>query len=104
MRGPTIGATTPGSPSSQASASATPTPPAHGPAVTDPKQLVRGMIGHRRQRGGQVGQQVGEIGRGEVNQVAGERLLFGEGLAVDHALLRQREVAVALGGDANRSP
>jgi len=28
--------------------------PAHGPAVTKPRQLVRGMIGHRRQREAQI--------------------------------------------------
>ena len=28
--------------------------PAHGPAVEKPRQLVRGMIGHRRQREGQI--------------------------------------------------
>lgn len=28
--------------------------PAHGPAVTKPRQLVRGMIGHRRQREKQI--------------------------------------------------
>ena len=28
--------------------------PAHGPAVTNPHQLVRGMIGHRRQREAQI--------------------------------------------------
>lgn len=28
--------------------------PAHGPAVTKPRQLVRGMLGHRRQREGQI--------------------------------------------------
>lgn len=28
--------------------------PAHGPAVTKPRQLVRGMIGHRRQRENQI--------------------------------------------------
>jgi len=28
--------------------------PAHGPAVENPRQLVRGMIGHRRQREGQI--------------------------------------------------
>ena len=28
--------------------------PAHGPAVNKPRQLVRGMIGHRRQREGQI--------------------------------------------------
>ena len=28
--------------------------PAHGPAVTNPRQLVRGMMGHRRQREAQI--------------------------------------------------
>ena len=28
--------------------------PAHGPAVVKPRQLVRGMLGHRRQREGQI--------------------------------------------------
>ena len=28
--------------------------PAHGPAVTNPQQLVRGMLGHRRQREAQI--------------------------------------------------
>ncbi|MBX3593820.1 MBL fold metallo-hydrolase [Sphingomonas sp.] len=28
--------------------------PAHGPAVTAPRRLVRGMMGHRRQREGQI--------------------------------------------------
>ena len=28
--------------------------PAHGPAVDKPRQLVRGMIGHRRQRENQI--------------------------------------------------
>ena len=28
--------------------------PAHGPAVTNPRQLVRGMLGHRRQREAQI--------------------------------------------------
>lgn len=28
--------------------------PAHGPAVTNPRQLVRGMLGHRRQREKQI--------------------------------------------------
>ncbi len=34
--------------------------PAHGPAVTEPMQLVRGMAGHRRQRERQILQLVGE--------------------------------------------
>jgi glyoxylase-like metal-dependent hydrolase (beta-lactamase superfamily II) len=32
--------------------------PAHGPAVTKPQQLVRGMIGHRRQRENQIIRQI----------------------------------------------
>jgi glyoxylase-like metal-dependent hydrolase (beta-lactamase superfamily II) len=34
--------------------------PAHGPAVEKPRQLVRGMIGHRRQRERQIRRLVGE--------------------------------------------
>ena len=34
--------------------------PAHGPAVTKPQQLVRGMIGHRRQREAQILRLLGE--------------------------------------------
>jgi hypothetical protein len=34
--------------------------PAHGPAVTKPSQLVRGMIGHRMQRERQILRLVGE--------------------------------------------
>lgn len=34
--------------------------PAHGPAVTNPRQLVRGMIGHRRQRERQILRLLGE--------------------------------------------
>ncbi|TMM47363.1 MBL fold metallo-hydrolase [Qipengyuania marisflavi] len=34
--------------------------PAHGPAVTKPRQLVRGMIGHRRQRENQIVRLLGE--------------------------------------------
>ena len=36
--------------------------PAHGPEVTKPRQLVRGMIGHRRQREKQIQRQI-EAGR-----------------------------------------
>jgi glyoxylase-like metal-dependent hydrolase (beta-lactamase superfamily II) len=35
--------------------------PAHGPAVEKPRQLVRGMIGHRRQREAQI---LRELGKG----------------------------------------
>jgi glyoxylase-like metal-dependent hydrolase (beta-lactamase superfamily II) len=34
--------------------------PAHGPAVDKPRQLVRGMIGHRRQRENQIVRLIGE--------------------------------------------
>jgi glyoxylase-like metal-dependent hydrolase (beta-lactamase superfamily II) len=34
--------------------------PAHGPAVTKPRQLVRGMIGHRRQRERQIVKLLGQ--------------------------------------------
>ena len=34
--------------------------PAHGPAVTKPRQLVRSMIGHRRQRENQILRLLGE--------------------------------------------
>ena len=34
--------------------------PAHGPAVTKPRQLVRGMLGHRRQREAQILRLLGE--------------------------------------------
>ena len=37
--------------------------PAHGPAVTKPAQLVRGMIGHRMQRERQILKLLGERGR-----------------------------------------
>ena len=33
--------------------------PAHGPAVDNPRQLVRGMLGHRRQRERQIVQLLG---------------------------------------------
>ncbi len=34
--------------------------PAHGPAVTNPRQLVRGMLGHRRSREAQILRLLGE--------------------------------------------
>ena len=37
--------------------------PAHGPAVEKPRQLVRGMIGHRRQREAQILRLLGEASR-----------------------------------------
>ena len=37
--------------------------PAHGPAIGNPRQLVRGMIGHRRQRERQIVKLLGEAPR-----------------------------------------
>lgn len=42
--------------------------PAHGPAVTKPAQLVRGMIGHRLQRERQILRLVGE-GAGDIGAI-----------------------------------
>ena len=42
--------------------------PAHGPAVTKPRQLVRGMIGHRRQRENQIIRQI-EAGIHEIAEM-----------------------------------
>jgi glyoxylase-like metal-dependent hydrolase (beta-lactamase superfamily II) len=42
--------------------------PAHGPQVDKPQQLVRGMIGHRRQRERQILRLIGE-GRHEIAQM-----------------------------------
>jgi glyoxylase-like metal-dependent hydrolase (beta-lactamase superfamily II) len=42
--------------------------PAHGPAVDKPRQLVRGMIGHRRSREKQILKQIGE-GRTRINEM-----------------------------------
>ena len=44
--------------------------PAHGPAVTKPNQLVRGMIGHRLQRERQILKLVGEKARDIADIVA----------------------------------
>ena len=45
--------------------------PAHGPAVTNPQQLVRGLIGHRLQREKQILRLVGEQPRTIPDIVAG---------------------------------
>ncbi len=42
--------------------------PAHGPAVEKPRQLVRGMIGHRRQRENQILKLIGD-GTGVIEQM-----------------------------------
>jgi glyoxylase-like metal-dependent hydrolase (beta-lactamase superfamily II) len=43
--------------------------PAHGPAVERPRQLVRGMIGHRRQRERQIRRLLGETPQAVVDLV-----------------------------------
>jgi glyoxylase-like metal-dependent hydrolase (beta-lactamase superfamily II) len=43
--------------------------PAHGPAVEKPRQLVRGMIGHRRQREAQILRELGKGPRAIPNMV-----------------------------------
>lgn len=42
--------------------------PAHGPAVEKPRQLVRGMIGHRRQRENQILRHI-EAGRRRIDEM-----------------------------------
>lgn len=42
--------------------------PAHGPEVTKPRQLVRGMIGHRRQRENQILRQI-EAGNARIPEM-----------------------------------
>jgi glyoxylase-like metal-dependent hydrolase (beta-lactamase superfamily II) len=42
--------------------------PAHGPAVTKPRQLVRGMVGHRRQRERQIFRLL-EEGLGSIDEI-----------------------------------
>ncbi|MEQ1687614.1 MAG: MBL fold metallo-hydrolase [Sphingopyxis sp.] len=44
--------------------------PAHGPAVTKPKQLVRGMLGHRKSREAQILRQLGKGPRAIAELVA----------------------------------
>ena len=43
--------------------------PAHGPAIDKPRQLVRGMIGHRRQRERQILRLLGEAPRRSVGEL-----------------------------------
>lgn len=49
--------------------------PAHGPAIEKPAKLVRGLIGHRRQREGQILRHL-EAGRGHVTEMV-ERMYKG---------------------------
>lgn len=80
--------------------------PAHGPAVANPRQLVRGMIGHRRQRERQIVTLL-EAGEGHVpNMVAAmykgldPRLIGAAGRSVlAHLIDLQNQGRVAAQGD-----
>ena len=86
--------------------------PAHGPAVTKPNQLVRGMIGHRMQRERQILKLVGEKPRDILDIVANaypgldHRLVPAAGGSVyAHLLdLQQRGRVVAGEGDKWTTP
>jgi glyoxylase-like metal-dependent hydrolase (beta-lactamase superfamily II) len=80
--------------------------PAHGPAVENPRQLVRGMIGHRRQRERQIVTLL-ESGEGHIpNMVAAmykgldPRLIGAAGRSVlAHLIDLQNQGRVAAQGD-----
>lgn len=81
--------------------------PAHGPAVERPRQLVRGMIGHRRQRERQILKLLGERARsiGELVPVMykgiGEHLWPAAGQSVKaHLLDLERRGTVARSGES----
>ena len=81
--------------------------PAHGPAVGNPRQLVRGMIGHRRQRERQIlkllGQRAQAIGELVPQMYKGvdERLWPAAGQSVKaHLIDLERRGHVARSGDA----
>jgi glyoxylase-like metal-dependent hydrolase (beta-lactamase superfamily II) len=80
--------------------------PAHGPAVHKPKQLVRGMIGHRRQRERQILKLLGQRPQAIADLVpqmykgVGEWLWPAAGQSVKaHLLDLERRAAVARSGD-----
>jgi glyoxylase-like metal-dependent hydrolase (beta-lactamase superfamily II) len=80
--------------------------PAHGPAVHKPKQLVRGMIGHRRQRERQILKLLGQRPQAIAELVpqmykgVDERLWPAAGQSVKaHLLDLERRAAVARSGD-----
>ena len=80
--------------------------PAHGPAVHNPRQLVRGMIGHRRQRERQIlkllGQRAQEIAELVPQMYKGVNpwLWPAAGLSVKaHLLDLERRALVARSGD-----
>lgn len=80
--------------------------PAHGPAVDRPRQLVRGMIGHRKQRENQILRLLGEQARGVEGLVPlmykglDSRLVKAAGLSVRaHLIDLERRGLVARSGD-----
>ena len=80
--------------------------PAHGPAVTKPKQLVRGMLGHRKQRERQILNELGKGPRAIADMVAvmykglDPRLVAAAGRSVlAHLLDLRARGLVADGGD-----
>lgn len=80
--------------------------PAHGPAVENPRQLVRGMIGHRRQRENQIIRLLTETARDVEALVAAmykgldPRLTKAAGLSVAaHLIDLERRGMVARSGD-----
>jgi glyoxylase-like metal-dependent hydrolase (beta-lactamase superfamily II) len=81
--------------------------PAHGPAVTNPRQLVRGMIGHRRQRERQILKLLGAEAQAIAELVpqmykgVDERLWPAAGQSVKaHLLDLERRGLVARSGEA----
>jgi glyoxylase-like metal-dependent hydrolase (beta-lactamase superfamily II) len=80
--------------------------PAHGPAVTKPQQLVRGMLGHRKQREAQIIRELGNGPRGIPEMVAAmykgldPRLTGAAGRSVlAHLLDLQHRGRVEMGGE-----
>lgn len=80
--------------------------PAHGPAVERPRQLVRGMIGHRRQRERQIVKLLGEEARAVAELVpamyrgVSEKLWPAAGQSVHaHLIDLERRGIVARSGD-----
>ena len=80
--------------------------PAHGPAVHNPRQLVRGIIGHRRQRERQIIKLLGQRAQAIADLVpqmykgVDERLWPAAGQSVKaHLLDLERRGAVARSGD-----
>ncbi|WP_336985759.1 MBL fold metallo-hydrolase [Altererythrobacter aquiaggeris] len=80
--------------------------PAHGPAVANPRQLVRGMIGHRRQRENQILRLLGEDARAIAAMVPlmykglDKRLIPAAGMSVKaHLLDLERRGIVTRSGE-----